>query len=161
LDEEVVVALDLTDRGAIVTGASRGIGLATACALRDAGAKVVVTSRTAENADEAAAQGGDNICGFVAHASDETAASACVDWTMSTFGRVEILVNNAGTNPAHGPGIEQDYARYTKTMDVNLWATILWTRLVMERWMGAHGGSVINPVRSVASWSALIWACTT
>lgn len=63
---------------------------------------------------------------------------------MDRFGGVDILVNNAGTNPAYGPVIEQDHARFAKTFDVNLWAPVLWTGLAVKAWMGEHRGSVIN-----------------
>ncbi|MFF8644105.1 SDR family oxidoreductase [Streptomyces sp. NPDC015345] len=134
----------LDGRVAVVTGASRGIGLAAAAALRDHGARVVITSRSQERAAEAAARLGGGVVGFGAHATDEEAARACVDFTLDTYGRLDVLVNNAGTNPAYGPVIDQDHARFAKTMDVNLWAPILWTSLAVKAWMGEHGGSVVN-----------------
>ncbi|UFQ19690.1 MULTISPECIES: SDR family oxidoreductase [Streptomyces] len=134
----------LDGRVAVVTGASRGIGLAAAAALRDHGARVVITSRSQERAEEAATELGDGVVGFGAHATDEDAARACVEFTLATYGRFDVLVNNAGTNPAYGPVIDQDHARFAKTMDVNLWAPILWTSLAVKAWMGEHGGSVVN-----------------
>jgi NAD(P)-dependent dehydrogenase (short-subunit alcohol dehydrogenase family) len=135
---------ELGGRTAIVTGASRGIGLAIAQQLAAAGANVVVTSRKQEAADEAAQQVGGSAIGVGAHAVDEDAAQHCVDLTLDRFGSIDILVNNAGTNPAYGPLIEQDHARFAKTFDVNLWAPLLWTSLVVKAWMGEHGGAVIN-----------------
>lgn len=135
---------DLTGRTALVSGASRGIGLAAAAALADAGANVVVTSRKQESADAAAAQIGPHALGVAAHAVDEDAAQRCVELTLERFGSIDILVNNAGTNPAAGPLIAQDHARFAKTVDVNLWAPLLWTKLAVQAWMGEHGGSVIN-----------------
>ncbi|MFC5676209.1 SDR family oxidoreductase [Aeromicrobium endophyticum] len=134
----------LAGRTAIVTGASRGIGLAAAVALHDAGANVVLTSRTEEAATSAAASVGERALGVQAHATDDDAARACVARTMETFGSVDILVNNAGTNPAYGPLLSQDHGRFAKTMDVNLWAPLLWTQLAVEAWMGEHGGSIVN-----------------
>jgi NAD(P)-dependent dehydrogenase (short-subunit alcohol dehydrogenase family) len=139
------VGPDLTGRTAVVTGASRGIGLAIAGALAAGGANVVLTSRRQEAADAAASSlGCDRAVGYGAHATDEEAARACVDFAMGSFGSVDILVNNAGTNPAFGPVVDQDHGRFAKTMDVNLWAPILWTGLVWRAWMQEHGGSVIN-----------------
>lgn len=142
---------ELAGRAAIVTGASRGIGLATAAALRARGADVVLTSRRAESVAEAAAglnataqAGAGTAVGIVAHASDEAAARACVEETVERFGRIDVLVNNAGTNPAHGPVTAQDLGRFAKTFEVNLWAPIAWTALVAEAWMGEHGGAVVN-----------------
>ncbi|MDT7762125.1 MAG: hypothetical protein QOC63_1545, partial [Mycobacterium sp.] len=79
-----------------------------------------------------------------AHAVDEDAARHCVDLALDRFGSIDILVNNAGTNPAFGPLIEQDHARFTKIFDVNLWAPLLWTSLAVKAWMADHGGAVVN-----------------
>jgi len=134
----------LDGKTALVTGASRGIGLAAARALATAGADVVVTSRRPEAAQQAAEQIGPAAVGVGAHAVDEAAARRCVQTVLERFGRLDILVNNAATNPAYGPLIAQDHARFTKTVDVNLWAPLLWTGLATTAWMGEHGGSVIN-----------------
>src|SRR6201996_6070067 len=138
------MSVELNGRTAIVTGASRGIGLAIAQRLAQLGANVVVTSRKQESADAAAEQVGGSAIGVAAHAVDEDAAKRCVDLTVDRFGSVDILVNNAGTNPAYGPLIDQDHARFTKIFDVNLWAPLLWTSLVVKSWMGEHGGSIVN-----------------
>ncbi len=134
----------LDGRTAIVTGASRVIGLAAAAALHDAGANVVLTARTEEAAAEAAASVGPRAMGVGAHVTDEDLARACVERTMERFGSVDVLVNNAGTNPAYGPVLQQDHGRFAKTLDVNLWGPILWSRLVVDAWMGEHGGSIVN-----------------
>jgi NAD(P)-dependent dehydrogenase (short-subunit alcohol dehydrogenase family) len=139
-----MTSADLRGKTAIITGASRGIGLAAAQALATAGANVVLTSRKQDAADDAAAQIVGSAIGIAAHAVDEDQARRCVDLTLDTFGSVDILVNNAGTNPAFGPMIEQDHGRFAKTFDVNLWAPLLWTGLATTAWMGEHGGSVIN-----------------
>jgi NAD(P)-dependent dehydrogenase (short-subunit alcohol dehydrogenase family) len=138
------MSLDLTGRTAVITGASRGIGLAVAQQLADAGANVVLTSRKQESADAAAAQIGGNALGVAAHAVEEDAAQRCIDLTLNRFGSVDILVNNAGTNPAFGPLIDQDHGRFVKIFDVNLWAPLLWTSLAVKGWMGEHGGAVVN-----------------
>jgi NAD(P)-dependent dehydrogenase (short-subunit alcohol dehydrogenase family) len=135
---------NLSGRTAIITGASRGIGLAIAQRLATAGANVVLTARKQESADAAAEQVGGSAIGVAAHAVDEDAAKRCVDLTLDRFGSVDILVNNAGTNPAFGPLIDQDHARFAKIFDVNLWAPLLWTSLVVKSWMGEHGGAVLN-----------------
>lgn len=139
-----MTGLDLTGRTAIVTGASRGIGLAAAQAIAAAGGNVVLTSRQQESADAAAAEVGATALGIAAHAVDEDAAKRCVDLTLDRFGSIDILINNAGTNPSFGPVIDQDHGRFAKTFDVNLWAPILWTSLATRAWMGEHGGAVVN-----------------
>ena len=135
---------DLKGRTAIVTGASRGIGLAIARALDEAGANVVLTSRKLASAEEAAASISERATGFEAHATDEDAANACVEETLRLHGRIDILVNNAGTNPAFGPLVDIDRDQFMKTVDVNLWAPLLWTGLVWKSWMREHGGSIVN-----------------
>ncbi len=138
------ITIDLSGKTAIVTGASRGIGLAIAKALHEAGANVVLTSRHQEAADSAAGPLGERALGVAAHAVDADAAQACVDKTLSTFGSIDILVNNAGTNPAFGPLVDMDQVRFTKTFALNAWAPVLWTGLVWDAWMKEHGGAVVN-----------------
>src|ERR1700756_1462818 len=139
-----MTALDLTGRTAIITGASRGIGLAISQQLAAAGANVVLTARKQDAAEAAAAQGGGKAVGVGAHAVDEDAARRCVDLTLERFGSIDMLINNAGTNPAYGPLIDQDHGRFAKIFDVNLWAPLLWTSLVAKSWMGEHGGAIVN-----------------
>ena len=135
---------NLSGRTAIITGASRGIGLAIAQRLAADGANVVLTARKQESADAAAEQVNGSAIGVAAHAVDEDAAKRCVETTIDRFGSIDILVNNAGTNPAHGPLIEQDHARFAKIFEVNLWAPLLWTSLAVKAWMGEHGGAIVN-----------------
>ncbi|MFG3619508.1 SDR family oxidoreductase [Nocardia sp. NPDC047654] len=134
----------LSGKTAIVTGGSRGIGLATARALVTAGAEVILTSRSQAAAEAAAETIGAGAVGFGAHVADEDAARRCIDFALATYGSIDILINNAGTNPAFGPLVDQDKARFAKTFDVNVWAPILWTKLAVEAWMGEHGGAIVN-----------------
>jgi NAD(P)-dependent dehydrogenase (short-subunit alcohol dehydrogenase family) len=136
--------VDLGGRTAVVTGGSRGIGLAIAEAIVAAGGSVVVTSRREGAAEQAAASLGERAAGFQAHAVDEEAARRCVAFTLERFGALDILVNNAGTNPAQGPLVDMDHARFAKTVDVNLWGPILWTGLAWHAWMHERGGTVVH-----------------
>lgn len=135
---------ELAGRTAIVTGASRGIGLAIARALVADGAHVVLTSRNEQAVHEAAVTLGELAVGFAAHVTDEAAAARCVDFAIEKFGSLDLLVNNAGTNPAHGWIVDQDHARFSKTLDVNLWGPVLWSGLAWRAWMKEHGGSIVN-----------------
>lgn len=134
----------LEQRTAIITGASRGIGLACAQELAARGAKVVLTSRQEEAAEAAAAQVDGEAAGFAAHVLDEEAARRCVAFAIERFGGADILVNNAGTNPAFGPLVDQDHGRFMKTLEVNVWAAVLWTGLAWKAWMKDHGGAIVN-----------------
>src|ERR1700744_2302351 len=89
-----MTSLDLTGRTAIITGASRGIGLAISQQLAAAGANVVLTARKQEAAEQAAAQVGERALGVGAHAVDEDAARACLDLTLERFVSAAILTND-------------------------------------------------------------------
>jgi NAD(P)-dependent dehydrogenase (short-subunit alcohol dehydrogenase family) len=138
-----VDGLNLTGKTAVVTGASRGIGHATARCLSQLGANVVLTARTQESAD-AAAETLTGAVGFAAHATDSAAARRCIDFTVEHFGRLDILVNNAATNTAYGALTDQDYDAFRKTIDLNMWAPILWSSLAARAWMSEHGGAIVN-----------------
>ena len=136
--------IDLDGRVALVTGASRGIGQAIAAALAEAGARVMLSSRKQDALDESASTMTGEVATFAANAGDPEQAAACVDATLERFGRVDILVNNAATNPYMGPAIDIDLPRYDKTFDVNLRGPLIWTQLAHKASMAEHGGSVIN-----------------
>jgi NAD(P)-dependent dehydrogenase (short-subunit alcohol dehydrogenase family) len=142
--------LRLDGKVALVTGASRGIGQAIAQAYVDAGAKVMLVSRK-QDAIEAAAKeiGGPegSTAVFAANAGETTQAEAAVQATLEAFGgRLDILVNNAATNPYMGRAIEIDEARYDKTFQVNLRGPFFWTQKAWELAMKDSDtvGSVIN-----------------
>lgn len=139
----------LNGRVAIVTGASRGIGRASAAALLQAGASVVLVAREearlAEAADELGAiAGADRVLHRAANAGDEQAAAAVVASTLEVFGRLDVLVNNAATSPYFGPLVDIDKAALDKTVQVNVAGPLQWTREAVRGWMGQHGGVVVN-----------------
>ena len=136
--------IDLDGRVALVTGASKGIGRAMASALSAAGADVMLSSRKQDALDEAAATMDGETATFAANAGDPEQAEACVAATVERFGRVDILVNNAATNPYMGPAIDIDLGRYDKTVEVNLRGPLVWTQLAWNKWMKEHGGAVLN-----------------
>jgi NAD(P)-dependent dehydrogenase (short-subunit alcohol dehydrogenase family) len=141
----------LKDRVAIVTGASRGIGLGVAAELVRQGAKVCVTARRPEALAEAVGElgGPDVAIGVPGKADDPGHQADAVARTMAAFGRLDMLVNNTGINPVYGPMIDTDPAAAAKILAVNVLAPLAWTRLARDAWMGEHGGSVVN-VSSVA-----------
>lgn len=136
--------LRLDGRVAIVTGGSRGIGLATARRLSEAGATVMLASRKAAALELAAKELPGEADWFVANAGDPAQARACVERTMERFGRVDVLVNNAGTSPYFGPLAGLDLPRADKTVQVNLTAVLVWSQLVTEASMAERGGCIVN-----------------
>lgn len=138
-------------RTAIVTGASRGIGLAIAQRLVDDGARVVITARKADALEEAVAQlGGPERATFVAgNAGDEDHQAQTVATAVEVFGSLDLLVNNTGINPTYGPLLGLDLSAARKMVDVNCLAPLSWVRHAHGAWMGEHGGAVVN-VASVA-----------
>ena len=136
--------IDLDGRVALVTGASKGIGRAIAATFAASGANVMLSSRKQDALDAAASAMEGDVATFAANAGDPEQAEACVAATVERFGRVDILVNNAATNPYMGPAIDIDLARYDKTFQVNLRGTLVWTQLAHRASMAEHGGAVIN-----------------
>jgi NAD(P)-dependent dehydrogenase (short-subunit alcohol dehydrogenase family) len=136
---------------AIVTGASRGIGLAVAQALVDRGDRVCITGRNAEPLAEAVESLGPDRAIFVAgKAHDAAHQEETVAKTLEAFGRVDHLVNNVGTSPVFGPIIDADASAIRKILDINLVSAFEWTQQVYRAWMQANGGSVVN-ISSVAA----------
>ena len=134
----------LDGKTALVTGGSRGIGRATAAAMAESGANVMISSRKADALAEAASSMAGKVAWFEANAGDPDAADACVAATIEQFGAVDILVNNAATNPYMGPLMDIDVSRADKTYQVNQRGVLVWTQCAWRRWMREHGGSVIN-----------------
>jgi NAD(P)-dependent dehydrogenase (short-subunit alcohol dehydrogenase family) len=141
----------LKDRVAIVTGASRGIGLGIAAELVRQGARVCVTARGQEALDAAVAElGGPDVAIAVPGKSDDAEHQAeAVARTVDAFGSLDMLVNNTGINPVYGPISDVDPVAAAKILAVNVLAPLAWTRRARDAWMGEHGGSVVN-VSSVA-----------
>jgi NAD(P)-dependent dehydrogenase (short-subunit alcohol dehydrogenase family) len=129
---------------ALVTGASRGIGKAIAKVLAESGAKVVLSSRKQDALEAAASEIDGETSVVAANAGDPEQAAAAVAHTVETFGRVDVLVNNAATNPYMGPSIDIDLPRYDKTWDVNLRGPLVWAQECWKASMKDGGGAIIN-----------------
>jgi 3-oxoacyl-[acyl-carrier protein] reductase len=141
-----------TDQVAVVTGASRGIGLAIAERIVAEGGQVVITARNAEGLAEAVARlGGAEHAGFVAGKADDPAHQAEVFATVTErFGRLDVLINNTGINPAYGPLTDLDPGTARKIMDVNVLSALEWTKHALAAGLGRDAmGAVVN-IASVA-----------
>ena len=137
--------LSLEGKVALVTGGSRGIGRAIAGAMAEAGARVLISSRKAESLEIAAKEIGHGCDWFAANAGDDAQAVACVAACIDRFGGIDILVNNAATNPYMGPMLGIDEGRANKTVQVNQWGVLRWTQLAAEAGLGSErGGAVVN-----------------
>ena len=136
--------ISLRGKTALVTGASRGIGKAIAKSFVDAGAQVMLTSRK-EDALRAAANEMDGEAEiFAANAGDIEQGQACVDATMKRFGKIDILVNNAATNPYYGDTLGVDSSRFDKTFQVNLKGPLFWSQAVWNASMQKNPGVILN-----------------
>lgn len=140
---------ELDGRVAVITGGSRGIGLGIARAFRTEGAHVVIVARKPEGLREAREDLEQNpasgdVHTVVANAGEPDQAEACVRETVERFGRLDILVNNAATNPYMGDLIGLDLSRAEKTVRVNQYALVAWTRHAWDHAMQEHGGVVLN-----------------
>ena len=134
----------LDGRVALITGASRGIGLAIAQEYARSGARVMISSRKPDALEAAVASIDGDAAWHAANAGDPDDAAACVAATVARFGRVDILVNNAATNPYMGKTIDIDRPRLDKTISVNWAGPLVWTQLAWQASMQEHGGAVLN-----------------
>ncbi len=139
---------DLSGRVALVTGASRGIGSAIADALAEHGAQVVLSSRKQSDLDKEAERINglypERATAIAAHAGRQEDLERLVAATMERFSRIDILVNNAATNPYFGPVLGAEVGAWDKTFEVNLRGVFLLTKLVHNAWMESHGGAIVN-----------------
>ena len=144
MNDALTQKISLDGHVALVTGASRGIGRAIAATFAAAGARVMISSRKQDALDEAAAGMEGDVATYAANAGEPDQIEACVAATVERFGSVDILVNNAATNPYMGRPIDIDLGRYDKTFQVNLRGPLVWTQAAWKASMAERGGSVIN-----------------
>ncbi len=132
---------------ALVTGASRGIGFATAQALIADGHHLVITARKPEalaDAAEELATPGAVVVPVAGNAGDAAHRRQAVATALDRFGRLDVLVNNAGTNPVVGDLAAYDLDVFRKIIEVNLLGSLAWVQEAHSQWMGQHGGSIVN-----------------
>ncbi|WP_188827376.1 SDR family oxidoreductase [Nocardia camponoti] len=144
----------LSGRTALVTGASRGIGLATAAELLARGANVVITARKPEPLEAAAEQlralgHKGQVSAVAGNAGDDAARAEAVARAVTEFGSLDILINNTGINPVFGALMDADLNAVSKIFDVNVVAALGYVQEAYRAWMAEHGGAVVN-VASVA-----------
>jgi NAD(P)-dependent dehydrogenase (short-subunit alcohol dehydrogenase family) len=140
--------LRLDGKAALITGGSRGIGLGIAKAFAASGARVLITGRKAEALEVACKEIGHDARWAAGHVGDAASRDAQIDAALAAFGKIDVLVNNAATNPYAGPTIDADLPRFEKTLATNLTAPFAWTQAVWNKSMkrSAGGCSVINVV---------------
>jgi NAD(P)-dependent dehydrogenase (short-subunit alcohol dehydrogenase family) len=136
---------------ALVTGASRGIGLAIAAALIKRGARVAITARDGAALSAAAERLGrsERVLPVTGDTVDPDHRSAAVAATIERFGGLDVLVNNAGINAVYGTLMENGLDGVRQTFDANVVAPLGWIQEVHRRWMGEHGGAIVN-ITSIA-----------
>jgi NAD(P)-dependent dehydrogenase (short-subunit alcohol dehydrogenase family) len=149
-----MVSMSLEGKVAIVTGASRGIGEAIAHALAQHGAKIVLASRKLEGVQAVADAIGASAFAVAAHTGREDDCKALVAKAIDKFGKVDILINNAATNPYFGPLLSVDAGAWDKTFEVNLKGYFYMAREVAQHLIARSAPGSIVSVASVAGVEA-------
>ncbi|MGW7406661.1 SDR family oxidoreductase [Streptomyces sp. NPDC054833] len=141
---------ELSGKVALVTGASRGIGYGVAEALVARGDRVVITGRNEDALKEAVEKlGSDRVVGVAGKAHDLTHQTEAVGRAMEAFGRVDFLVNNAGTNPVFGPMADLDLDVARKVFETNVISALGFAQKTWHAWQKDNGGAIVN-IASVA-----------
>ena len=136
--------ISLKGKTALVTGASRGIGKAIAKSFVDAGAQVMLTSRKEDALRAVANEIKGETAVFAANTGDLEQGQACVEATIERFGKIDILVNNAATNPYYGETLGVDSSRFDKTFQVNLKGPLFWSQAAWNASMKNNPGVILN-----------------
>ncbi|MEU6051551.1 SDR family oxidoreductase [Streptomyces xanthochromogenes] len=145
---------ELSGKVALVTGASRGIGYGIAEAFVARGDRVCITGRGEDALKEAVDKlGSDRVIAVPGKAADEAHQAAAVERTMEAFGRVDFLVNNAGTNPVAGPIAELDLNVARKVYETNVISALGFAQQSWKAWQKENGGAILN-IASIAGVSA-------
>ncbi|RJN32486.1 SDR family oxidoreductase [Nesterenkonia natronophila] len=143
---EQTIQTHLVGQTALVTGASRGIGLSIARILAAAGATVAITARRQEGIDDALAQLPETAFGIVGKADSAEHQAEALTKVAERTGRLDILINNAGINPVYGALTELDLDAARKVLEVNVLAGLGWVQQALARpdlGFARHGGRVV------------------
>jgi NAD(P)-dependent dehydrogenase (short-subunit alcohol dehydrogenase family) len=149
--------INVEGKVAIVTGGSRGIGESIAKALGKSGAKVAIASRKKEGLDQAVERlraEGVTVEAYACHTGKPDDVRGLVASVVAAFGKVDILVNNAATNPHFGPLMTADDAAFDKTIEVNLKGYFYASREVARHLVDRGANGAIINVTSVAGLTA-------
>ena len=153
-------SIELNGKVAIVTGASRGIGEAIARTFAAHGAKIALVARKAEALEAVAASLGDCAHAISAHTGREDDCKRIVAETIARFGKVDVLVNNAATNPHFGPMLTVSEGQWDKTFDVNVKGYFWLTREVAQHLVAREaGGSIVNVASIMGLNAAPLQGC--
>jgi NAD(P)-dependent dehydrogenase (short-subunit alcohol dehydrogenase family) len=140
----------LSGKAALVTGASRGIGYGVAEALVARGDRVAITGRNEDALKEAVDKlGADRVIGIAGKAHDLDHQAEAVERAMEAFGRLDFLVNNAGTNPVFGPIADLDLNVARKVFETNVISALGFAQKTWHAWQKDNGGAIVN-IASVA-----------
>ncbi len=138
---------DLTNKVVIITGSSKGIGASMARALAQHGAHVIISSRSQEAVDNVAQQikaDGYEAHAIACHVGDQEQLENLVEKTITKYGGIDILINNAAINPVYGPLSESDITAFDKVMNINVKACMSLSNLCYPHMVSRGGGSIIN-----------------
>ncbi len=154
-----------TSRVAVIVGGSRGIGLESARLFLADGWRVCVTGRKADGLAEARAElacdDEDRLLTIAGASQDPEHQQDTVGTVLERWGRIDALVNNVATSPFYGDVLDANVDQFRRALEVNLVAPWAWCQLVHQRYMGEHGGSIVNmgsvggthPVRRVGVYN--------
>jgi len=145
--------IDMTGKIVLITGGSRGLGRAMALGFADAGADLVIASRSLEACQEvcrAVEECGRRAMPFACHVGRWQECDALADNAYARFGKIDVLINNAGKSPLYDRPVDINEKLYDSVLDLNLKGPFRLTALVGQRMVDAGGGAIIN-ISSIGS----------